>query len=65
MLLPHFTADIVELSTCAEHVLVVEKDTVFKKLVGCDILERWNNKCILITVSFTFRFIDPSSIIRS
>lgn len=31
--------------------LVVEKDTVFKKLVQFNIMDRWNHKCILITVS--------------
>lgn len=58
MTLPHFTADIGTLTTTADYVLVVEKDTVFKKLVQCNIMDRWNHKCILITVSksiFTFK----------
>lgn len=54
MTLPHFTAEIVNIVTDAEFVLLVEKDTVFKKLVQCDVLKRLDRKCIVITVSMNF-----------
>ncbi|XP_031617450.1 uncharacterized protein LOC116337203 isoform X2 [Contarinia nasturtii] len=47
--LPHLTAGIVDLRTTAQHILLVEKDTVFKSLLQNNILERWNYTCILIT----------------
>lgn len=50
--LPHLTCGIVDLRTTATHILVVEKDTVFRNLIQSNILERWNHSCILITVSF-------------
>lgn len=50
MTLPHLTAGIVDIRTTATHILLVEKDTVFKKLLQNNIIGRWNNKCILITV---------------
>lgn len=59
MTLPHFTADIGTIITTAEYVLVVEKDTVFKKLVQCNIMERWNQKCIMITVSKSIFIFKP------
>lgn len=50
MLLPHFVADIQQLRTSAAFVLLVEKDTVFKKLALADIVNRLGRECLLITV---------------
>lgn len=52
ILLPHLTYGITDLQTTAAYVLVVEKDTVFKKLLQHNVLDRWKNACILITVTF-------------
>lgn len=54
--LPHLTSGIVDLRTTATHILLVEKDTVFKKLLDCNIMERWRQSCILITVSLNAKF---------
>lgn len=51
MLLPHLITEIMEISTTASFVLLVEKDTVFKKLALNDIVKRLNFECILITVN--------------
>lgn len=51
VLLPHSTATIKEIRVNADFILVVEKDTVFKKLMDCDILQRLGQRCILMTVS--------------
>lgn len=49
--MPHLTHSIKKIQTNAEFVLVVEKDTVFKKLLLDGVLARFDNKCILVTVS--------------
>lgn len=50
ILLPHSTATIKEVRVNAEFVLIVEKDTVFKKLLESNVLQRLGQKCILMTV---------------
>lgn len=52
ILLPQCIADIERMTTDAKYVLLVEKDTVFKKLVKFNISEYFGTECILITVSF-------------
>lgn len=51
LLLPHCTVSIERMSTDAKYVLLVEKDTVFKKLVQFNISKHFGTECILITVS--------------
>lgn len=50
MLLPHCTSVIERITTDAKYVLLVEKDTVFKKLVQYDISKHFGTECLLITV---------------
>lgn len=48
--MPHFTASIKSVSFTAKFILLIEKDTVFKKLVQSDILHGLGAECIIITV---------------
>lgn len=60
ILLPHCTSLIERITTDAKYVLLVEKDTVFKKLVQYDISKHFGTECILITVIISNRRM-PSS----
>lgn len=51
IIFPHLTTGIKRIETNAKFVLLVEKDTVFEKLIQHDILQRFNGNCIMITVS--------------
>lgn len=53
MLLPSNTAGIERMTTDAKYVLLVEKDTVFKKLVQKDISKHFGTEFVLITVRFS------------
>lgn len=48
--LPQLTSRIVNIETSAKFVLVVEKDTVFQKILQFGIIERFNGDCIVLTV---------------
>lgn len=50
-ILPHITSDIVNIETTVAFVLVVEKHTVFEKLLQENVLTRLGQECILLTVS--------------
>lgn len=51
LLLPLCTPTIERFETDAKYILLVEKDTVFKKLVEYDISKHFGAECILITVN--------------
>lgn len=51
-LMPHFSTSIVKLESNAKFVLLVEKDTVFEKLLKDGFLLKYSGNCILITVKF-------------
>lgn len=51
MLLPHSVVSIERTETDAKFVLLVEKDTVFKKLVQHNVAKHFGTECILLTVS--------------
>ncbi|KAG5685014.1 hypothetical protein PVAND_014217 [Polypedilum vanderplanki] len=46
---PQNPSEIKEIKSCAEYVLVVEKDTVFTKLIKEDFFEKSLKNCILVT----------------
>lgn len=48
--MPHFCSNIIHLESTAKFVILVEKDTVFEKLLKDGLLTKMNDKCILITV---------------
>lgn len=49
--LPHLMANVRRITSSARFVLVVEKDTVFNKLLLANVVGHFKNRCILLTVS--------------
>lgn len=51
MIIPHLTTGIKSIETTVELVLIVEKDTVFQRLLTADLHKHIGKHCILVTVN--------------